>query len=303
VASGAHVNKFCCFDYGNAEVNNHANGNGHMDAINLSTECWFSPCSGSGPWVQADLENGLFAGGNGSNTNNKGNPSAYVTALVKNNGQTTYAIKGGNAQSGSLTTWYNGALPTPSGYAPMNKEGAIVLGTGGDNSNASVGSFFEGVMTAGYPTDAADNAVQANIVAAGYGSGSTPNGAEIHAIGAGQCLDVPGGTTTRGTQLDIWNCNGASNELWTQASANQLSVYGGADCLDAYKNGTTPGTPVDIWPCTGSANQRWTVNSNGTITGVQSGLCLDVTGGSTKQGALVELWTCNGRTNQQWGLS
>jgi hypothetical protein len=52
----------------------------------------------------------------------------------------------------------------------MHQEGAIVLGTGGDNSNSSVGSFFEGVMTAGYPTDAADNAVQANIASIGYGS-------------------------------------------------------------------------------------------------------------------------------------
>jgi non-reducing end alpha-L-arabinofuranosidase len=302
VASGTHVNKFCCFDYGNTEITNHANGNGHMDAINLSTECWFAPCSGSGPWVQADLENGLFAGANGSDTNNKGNSSAYVTALVKNNGQTTYAIKGGNAQSGALTTWYSGALPTPSGYAPMNQEGGIVLGTGGDNSNASVGSFFEGVMTAGYPTDAADNAVQANIVAAGYGSSSTPSSAEIHAVGAGQCLDVPGGATSAGTVLDIWDCNSRSNQLWTHTSASQLTVYAGADCLDAAKSGTTAGTAVDISPCTGGTNQQWTVNSNGTITGVQSGLCLDVTGGSTKEGALVELWTCNGRSNQQWAL-
>jgi hypothetical protein len=303
VASGAHVNGSCCFDYGNAETDNHANGNGHMDAVNLSTECWFSPCSGSGPWVQADLENGLFAGGNGSDTNNKGNSSAFVTALVKNDGQTTYAIKGGNAQSGGLTTWYSGPLPNPSGYAPMHQEGAIVLGTGGDNSNGSVGSFFEGVVTAGYPTDAADNAVQANIVAAGYGGSSAPTGAEIHATGAGQCLDVPGGTTTEGTQVDIWDCNGGSNQLWTNTSSKQLTVYGGADCLDAYKNGTAAGTEVDIWPCTGGANQQWTVNSNGTVTGVQSGLCLDVTGGSTKEGALVELWTCNGGANQQWVLN
>ena len=100
VASGTHVNGGCCFDYGNAETNSRDNGNGHMDAINFSTECWFAPCSGSGPWVQADLENGLFAGANGSDTNNLGNSSAFVTALVKNNGTTTYAIKGGNAQSG-----------------------------------------------------------------------------------------------------------------------------------------------------------------------------------------------------------
>jgi hypothetical protein len=168
VASGTHVNSGCCFDYGNAETNNRDNGNGHMDAINLSTLCWFPPCSGRGPWVQADMENGLFAGGNGNNTNNRGNNSAFVTALIKNNGQNHYAIKGGNAQSGGLTTWYSGAEPNLGGYSPMHQEGAIVLGTGGDNSNSSVGSFFEGVMTAGYPSDAADNAVQANIVSAGY---------------------------------------------------------------------------------------------------------------------------------------
>src|SRR5262249_44124005 len=97
VASGRHVNNKCCFDYGNAETNSRDNGNGHMDAINFSTDCFFSPCSGLGPWVQADLENGLFAGANGSDRNNKGNSSAFVTALVKSNGKTTYAIKGGNA--------------------------------------------------------------------------------------------------------------------------------------------------------------------------------------------------------------
>jgi hypothetical protein len=55
----------------------------------------------------------------------------------------------------------------------MKKEGAILLGVGGDNSNWSQGSFFEGVMTAGYPSDTADNAVQANIVAAKYGGNSS----------------------------------------------------------------------------------------------------------------------------------
>ena len=169
VASGRHVNNKCCFDYGNAETNGRDNGNGHMDAINLSTKCFFSPCSRPGPRVQADLENGLFAGANGSDTNNKGNSSAFVTAMVKSNGKTSYAIKGGNAQSGRLTTWYRGALPDRGGYVPLHQEGAIVLGTGGDNSKASIGSFFEGVMTSGYPTAAADNAVQANIVSVHYG--------------------------------------------------------------------------------------------------------------------------------------
>jgi hypothetical protein len=175
VTSGTHVNNRCCFDYGNAETNTRDNGNGHMDAINFGTECWFSPCHGSGPWVQADLENGLFQSnlGHSTNTSNTGNGAPFVTAMLKNNGQNFFALKDGNAQSGGLTTRYSGALPTsPAGYTPMHLEGAIVLGTGGDNSNGSIGSFFEGVMTAGLPTDAAENSVQANIASVGYGAPS-----------------------------------------------------------------------------------------------------------------------------------
>ncbi|ANP57042.1 alpha-L-arabinofuranosidase B [Streptomyces griseochromogenes] len=178
VTSGTHVNNRCCFDYGNAETNNKDTGNGHMDAINFGTECWFSPCYGQGPWVQADLENGLFQSdaGYSENTSDTGTgPLPFVTALLKNNGQNHFALKYGNAQSGGLTTTYSGGEPTTSGYSPMHQEGAIVLGTGGDNSNGSIGSFFEGVMTSGIPTDAADNAVQSNIVSVGYGgaTGST----------------------------------------------------------------------------------------------------------------------------------
>jgi hypothetical protein len=122
-----------------------------------------------------DLENGLFQSNTGGSQSaaNTGNPNPFVTATLKNNGQNFLALKDGNAQSGGLTTRYSGALPTsPSGYTPMHQEGSIVLGTGGDNSNGSIGSFFEGVMTAGVPSDATENAVQANIVAVGYGAPS-----------------------------------------------------------------------------------------------------------------------------------
>jgi hypothetical protein len=175
VTSGTHVNNRCCFDYGNVEVRIADTGNGHMDAINFGTECWFSPCSGSGPWVQADIENGLFQSNDGfsKNSSNTGNTAPFVTAVLKNNGQNFFALKDGNAQSGGLNTRYSGALPTSRpGYSPMHQEGSIVLGTGGDNSNGSIGSFFEGVMTAGLPTDAAENSVQANIVSVGYGAPS-----------------------------------------------------------------------------------------------------------------------------------
>lgn len=177
VTSGTHVNSGCCFDYGNSETTRTDNGKGHMDAINFSTSCWFGGCSGKGPWVQADLEDGLFSGGSTSwNPDQKAFTNDYVTAMLKNDGSTTFALKGGNAQSGSLTTLWNGSLP--SGYSPMKKEGAIVLGSGGDccaskGPSQSQGTFYEGAMVSGYPSDATDNAVQASIVAAGYSSGSS----------------------------------------------------------------------------------------------------------------------------------
>jgi non-reducing end alpha-L-arabinofuranosidase len=51
----------------------------------------------------------------------------------------------------------------------MKKQGAIILGIGGDNSPWAQGDFFEGVLTSGAATDATASAVQANIAAAGYG--------------------------------------------------------------------------------------------------------------------------------------
>ena len=52
----------------------------------------------------------------------------------------------------------------------MRKQGSVILGIGGDNSDSAIGTFFEGVMTQGLTTDDVDDAVQANIVAAGYGN-------------------------------------------------------------------------------------------------------------------------------------
>jgi hypothetical protein len=202
VTSGTNVNNGCCFDFGNMEVNNNDAGDGHMDAVYQGLRCEFPPCSGSGPWVAADMENGLFQGGDGSNTNNLGDASNFVTAMLKNDGQRTYALKGGDAQSGALSTWYAGPLPNLRGdYAPMKQEGAIGLGTGGDGSNADIGSFFEGVMTAGYPSDAADNAVQANIVAVGYSGSTNPIGGPVTsatASAAGQAVVHQAGATGLG---------------------------------------------------------------------------------------------------------
>jgi len=304
VASGTHVNSGCCFDYGNAEVNNDDNGNGHMEAVNLGTSCWASPCTGSGPWITGDLENGLYQGA-GSNPSNTGDSSQFVTAMLKSDNQTTFEIEGGNSQSGGLTTWYNGSLP-PNGYKPMSLEGAIVLGTGGDNSNASIGTFFEGVMTAGVPSDAADAAVQANIVAQGYSgnSGGSPqaSGGTVTLPG-GQCVDVIGDDSGGDlAHVNLWSCqSGAIDQHWTHNSDGSLETLG--RCLDIDGNGTAVGTKVELWDCNGVGGQKWIQQGNGSLLNPQSGLCLDDPSGNTSNGTQLQIYTCNGTTAQAFSVN
>jgi non-reducing end alpha-L-arabinofuranosidase len=169
VTSAIDTNAQCCFDFGNAETSGTDAGNGHMDAISFtSLRGTGTDPNSAGPWVQADLENGLFASNGAGPGSNAGITDEFVTAIVNSNGSTIYDVKDGNAQSGGLTTNYSGPLPDLGGYVPLEQEGAIILGTGGDNSNQSSGFFFEGVLTAGFPSAATDNAIQANIVATGY---------------------------------------------------------------------------------------------------------------------------------------
>jgi len=166
VLDGTHQNNGCCFDYGNAETNNDDDGAGTMEAIYFGDIKVWGYGSGNGPWIMADMENGLFSGS--AVHLNSGDPSInhrFDTAMIEG-GNNLWAILGGNAQSGSLFTGYSGVRP--SGYNPMRKQGAIILGIGGDNSRGSAGTFYEGVMTTGYPSAASEAAVQANIVAAGY---------------------------------------------------------------------------------------------------------------------------------------
>jgi hypothetical protein len=175
VTDGTYFNGSCCFDFGNAEMQAVAGGPGTMEAIYFGNCNWWDKGNGSGPWVMADLEVGVFnQGGNSGATNSSDTSLAFpfAMAMVKGNsaqgqGGGPFTIKGGNAQSGALKTMYDGARPNS--YSPMHKQGGIVLGVGGDNSSTARGNFYEGVMTVGYASSGTDDAVQANIVAAGYG--------------------------------------------------------------------------------------------------------------------------------------
>ncbi|MGV9290931.1 endo-1,4-beta-xylanase [Streptomyces sp. NPDC003719] len=134
------------------------------------------------------------------------------------------------------------------------------------------------------------------------GSGGDPDpepgdGTAIKGVGSGRCLDVPNASTTDGTQVQLYDCNGRTNQQWTLTGSGELRVYGDK-CLDAA--GTGNGAKVQIYSCWGGDNQKWRLNSDGTIVGVQSGRCLDAVGGATANGTLIQLYSCSNGSNQRW---
>ncbi|MEV1170176.1 alpha-L-fucosidase [Nonomuraea sp. NPDC049784] len=118
-------------------------------------------------------------------------------------------------------------------------------------------------------------------------------------VNANRCLDVPNSSQTNGTQVQIWDCNGQSNQQWTSTAAGELGVYGGK-CLDVNGAGTADGTAVIIWDCNGQSNQKWRLNADGTFTAVGANKCLDVPNNATANGTKLTIWTCNGGANQRW---
>ena len=295
IVDGTHYNNGCCFDYGNAETNNHAGVDGTMEAIYFGTETTWGTGSGNGPWIMADMENGLFSGESaGLNSADPTTDHRFTTAMVEG-GANQWAILGGNAQSGSLSTDYSGVRPA--GYNPMKKQGAILLGIGGDNSKGSAGTFYEGVMTTGYASASTEAAVQANIVAADYAAGGTASGPIVSGKDSSECVDDTAGSSANGTSIELWDCNGEFNQDWTVESNGTLQVNG--KCMDITGADYTNGTLIELYTCNGGANQVWEAEG-GTLVNPASGKCLDDPAGSTTEGTQLDLWTCNGGTNQKW---
>jgi hypothetical protein len=91
----------------------------------------------------------------------------YAFGILKTRSN-NHALRMGDARQGTLTTAYDG--PTPLAMDDgWQMGGGIILGIASDNSNQGQGTFFEGAITAGRPSDALDDAILRNVQAAGYG--------------------------------------------------------------------------------------------------------------------------------------
>lgn len=174
LADGTHTGGACCWDFGN--VSTDPTKYHVMNTLFFGTAYW-GKGDGAGPWFMADFEAGVWAGGSKggdpgwgalsepapANTANPSLKVPFALGFLKTS-PTIYALRMADLQKATaLKVAYEGNLPKA-----MDNQGGIVLGVGGDNSNNSWGTFYEGAITVGAPSADTELAVMKNVQAAGY---------------------------------------------------------------------------------------------------------------------------------------
>jgi len=266
VINGHHYNNGCCYDYGNAETDSRDDGDGTMETTYYGNSTGWYHGPGAGPWVMTDQENNLVGCANASPTDKGCNIPIinwrFVTAMADGESH-HWRSMGGDAQHGDLQVMYDGGRVTNdrNSYDPMRKQGAILLGNGGDNSNGSQGTFYEGAMTAAgtFPTKETNMKIQANVVAARYDvqavnltpedAADMPPGLQTFAPLSSQFSKVTFTNTTgapiKGVTLSIgvpvgWKSIALNTQVATKKFADEIAA--GASVSAAFKVTSGPTT-------------------------------------------------------------
>ena len=131
-------------------------------------------------------------------------------------------------------------------------------------------------------------------------------------VGTGKVLDVNGGNTTDGTNVQIYDENGslAQKFIFREAKAVKSATYvfhSGANfnqVMDLNGSSGQDGANVTSWASSGAGNQKWNVNDNGDgtyrISSAVTGKVLDISGGVASDGANVAQYSWHGGLNQKW---
>jgi non-reducing end alpha-L-arabinofuranosidase len=251
VVNGHHYNSGCCFDYGNAETDSRDDGNGTMETTYYGNAGAWYHGPPPGPWIMTDQENNLVGCVNpdGSKfcTNLPNITWRFVTATADGEPH-HWRSMGGDAQTGGLNIMFDGPRVNRT-YDPMRKQGGILLGNGGDNSNGSQGTFYEGAMTAAgtFPSEETQQKIQADVVAAKYdvarlriapaAATATPPGLQTFSPGSSQDTTVTfkntSGAPATSVRLSITVPAG-----WTSV------VFDGTETSKTFSDPVAPGATV-----------------------------------------------------------
>ncbi|MDQ0367302.1 serine/threonine protein kinase [Catenuloplanes indicus] len=121
-------------------------------------------------------------------------------------------------------------------------------------------------------------------------------GRAIVNAGSGKCVDVPGGDTSAGRAIQMWDCNGTAGQTFELAADGRLRTLG--RCLEV--TGEDDGSRLRTAACDGGWEQVFTLNAAGDLVNVRVDRCVDVVDGDTANGVPLQIWQCNGGPHQKW---
>ena len=122
-------------------------------------------------------------------------------------------------------------------------------------------------------------------------------------------MNVPGGSTSPGTQLNQVSATGAGSQTWvfTYNGSGYYTISNAASglLLDNPSGSTGNGTVLDQQTAASVDNQLWQLVPSGSgfnLVNKYSGLLADIVGGSVNSGALLDLGTNTAGQSQAWQL-
>ena len=133
-------------------------------------------------------------------------------------------------------------------------------------------------------------------------------------------LDVAGKKTANGTNIDIYNFNGGTNQqfMFTKNSDGSYKIRtrisGGASAVEVESASTQSGANVQQWEVNGVNCQDWIlepVSNPGAVMdtsfiyefkNLNSGMVMDISGGKMESDSNVQQWTSNDLDCQKWIL-
>ena len=237
---------------------------GHQYSVTVNTSAGAVPSSMTFNWI---VHGALTVTSPGNRTTTAGTPVALRIAVSDQDGSSyppTLAVSGLPAglsmdSSGLITGW------------PYKPGTYTVRVSASDGLYASGSTSFTWTIGA-----AADSGFTGQVRQVG---------------GTGKCLNDPASSTANGTKVNLWTCDGKSNQAWTVVQDSTIRVLG--KCLAA------SGTSVVLWGCgSGFANQEWQAGTDGELVNAASGKCLYYPGANAANGSLPTMATCANVTTQ-----
>jgi hypothetical protein len=116
----------------------------------------------------------------------------------------------------------------------------------------------------------------------------------------GECIEIHGGGTGDGGNIDLWSCIGASNERWLLRGQQGNLRHGSGNCVHPLGGSSTPvgNTPAVLWnDCSTLDRIRYTLRTDGNIQHVSSGECLHPLGGVAAPGTQLVFFPACGFTS------